>query len=539
VTATLELPDLAWLDDIPDGMERPVWYDWIRACPPRSATRRTWERPTLGHLVAEEAHNLGWELMPWQRFVADVSLEYEIVEASGHLGGEPEQVIRFFYRNEIVTVPRQSGKTSYGLSKKVMRMRVFPEFGDHPAWSGPQNVLYMAQTGKKTEEKFRLEQAPRIKRSTTITDYEKIRMANGSMGISWKNGSNYTIEAPTEEAGHSSTNHYCFIDEAWAYRDFRVDEGVVATTSTVFNAQLTIVSTQGNDRSVYLNAKCDAAETEVEAGSAEGTCYFNWAAPPGSQLDDPDVWARFHPAVGFTQTPETLHQIVKDMIQSGAEDEARRAFFNWRQRGASFTSKVPHEMWTACADPSSGTGTVGPITLAVDVTPDRRRSYVAWAGWLPDGDVYAELDHIELGEPLEVPERLLAILDNPDNDVICTAINPVGPAGSLVTLLERMGVNVRSFNAREFTQACSLVYDMVLAKKLHHGDQPELNAAATSAGERKVGQAWAWDTNSDMEDAPPISPLNCITVAVGALITPEEDEKPKKSAKAVIVDMPA
>lgn len=542
MTATLTLPDLAWLDDIPEGMEKPVWYDWIKTCPPTFATKRTWSRPTLGYLVSEIAGELGWKLMPWQQFVADVSLEYEIITVPGHLDGEPEDVIRFFYRTEVVTVPRQSGKTSYGLSKKVMRMVRFPDFGDHPAWAGPQNVLYMAQTGKKTEEKFRLEQAPRIKRSKTIRPlYDKVRLANGSMGIAWKNGSNYSIEAPTEEAGHSSTLSYYFIDEAWAYKDFRVDSGVDPTTITIHNAQATLVSTQGTDESVYFNSYCEAGETAVRDGDTTGICYFNWSAPAGSSLHDPEVWPKFHPAVGFTQTVETLMSVVAKTLAlpEGGEDEAKRAFFNWRQKGKTFQSKLPAAMWAATADPSAGERTVGKITVAVDVTPDRKRSYIGWAGWLPDGDVYAELDYVDLGDPLEVPDRLLKIVENPDNEILVTAVNPTGPAGSLVNIFERMGIEVRAFNGREFASACALVYDLVLAEKLHHGDQPELNAAATSAGERKIGEAWGWAA-STTADAAPIAPLNCITVAIGALVTPpEEDKSEKPSPVAGIVDMPA
>lgn len=546
MTDTLTLPDLSWLFDIPDGMEMPVWYDWIQTCPPVHATRRTWSRPTLGHLVTQEAEALGWALMPWQQFVADVSLEYELIEVPGHLTDEPEEVIRFFYRTEVVTVPRQSGKTSYGLSKKVMRMVEFPEFGDHPGWSGPQNVLYMAQTGKKTEEKFRLEQAPRIKRSAILEPlYDKIRLANGSMGIAWKNGSNYSIEAPTLEAGHSSTIHYYFIDEAWAYKDFRVDAGVVPTTITINNAQGTLVSTQGDDTSVYFNANCDAGAAAVEAGHTSGICYFNWAAPPGSRLDDPEVWPRFHPAVGFTQTVETLMSVVSTTANTEGENEAKRAFFNWRQKGASFDSKLPSEMWTACADlnvggaDALGRHTEGPISIAVGVDDDRQRSWIGWAGFLPDGEIYAELDYQILGEPLEVPDRLLEIIDNPANEIAYTSIRPNAGAGSLIKILERMGVTIRKFNGTELAQACTLVYDLVLAKKLRHPSQTDLNAAATSATSRKVGDSWVFEQSSDLNDAPSVMPLETITIAVGALITPPEIEEPDTPpiTEAAVVDL--
>ncbi len=64
--------------------------------------------------------------MPWQRYVADVS--HEVDPATGLL----------WYREVIVEIPRQSGKTTLGLTVRVHRAT--GPFG------GPQMLLYTAQT---------------------------------------------------------------------------------------------------------------------------------------------------------------------------------------------------------------------------------------------------------------------------------------------------------------------------------------------------------------------------------------------------------
>src|SRR5215475_9277242 len=66
---------------------------------PAVATSRTTSRATFGGAVAAMAAAYGRPLMPWQSYVADVGLE---VDADG----------RFVYKLIIVTVPRQSGKTT-------------------------------------------------------------------------------------------------------------------------------------------------------------------------------------------------------------------------------------------------------------------------------------------------------------------------------------------------------------------------------------------------------------------------------------------
>ena len=72
---------------------------------------------------------LGWPLLPWQRQVADVASEYRP-------GGG------WVYPTVIVTVPRQSGKTTLLGAVMCHRAMVIP---DHMGW-------YTAQTGIMARE---------------------------------------------------------------------------------------------------------------------------------------------------------------------------------------------------------------------------------------------------------------------------------------------------------------------------------------------------------------------------------------------------
>ena len=72
----------------------------LSLCLPRWATPRSADRETLGGEVGALARQLGQPLMPWQQLVADVGLELD-----------PESGLPA-YREIVVTVPRQSGKTT-------------------------------------------------------------------------------------------------------------------------------------------------------------------------------------------------------------------------------------------------------------------------------------------------------------------------------------------------------------------------------------------------------------------------------------------
>ena len=79
------------------------------SCPPRFGTPRSPERQTLGPAVGILAAMLGKPLMEWQQYVADVLLEID--PETGELA----------YNEWLLTVPRQSGKTTFLLAKNSHR----------------------------------------------------------------------------------------------------------------------------------------------------------------------------------------------------------------------------------------------------------------------------------------------------------------------------------------------------------------------------------------------------------------------------------
>src|SRR5262245_55344483 len=96
-----------------------------RICSPKFATRRRPERPTFGPRLAKIAAQLGQPFMPWQRLAADVGGEYDPAT------GVP------YYREVIITIPRQSGKTTLFLSWQIDRCLA-------PQWAQPQRSVFTA-----------------------------------------------------------------------------------------------------------------------------------------------------------------------------------------------------------------------------------------------------------------------------------------------------------------------------------------------------------------------------------------------------------
>src|SRR6266540_2888523 len=119
-------------------------------CAPRWATPRT-RRRTLAPQVVEVAGQLGLGLLPWQRLVLSTALE--------RAGRRPA------YRDVLVSVPRQSGKSSLALALIVWRLLSEPD----------QLVLYSAQNRVAARRKLLHTWWPRLARSELAGQFKLFR----------------------------------------------------------------------------------------------------------------------------------------------------------------------------------------------------------------------------------------------------------------------------------------------------------------------------------------------------------------------------
>lgn len=452
------------------------------ACPPRFGTERDLSCDTRGPEVARFAEQLGTPLMPWQQQVVDVALELDPVTG------------RLKYRRVILTVPRQSGKTTLLLSLFLHRALGF---------SGrPQVMSYAAQTGVDARKKFVDEHVPTLTHSI-FEPLFKPRMTNGHEAVLWKNGSRHHISAGTEKSGHGATLDLAVIDEAFAQPDGRLEQAFSPAMVTRPQAQLWFVSTAGTPSNDWFRQK-------VEAGrlGAPGLAFFEWSAPDKADPHDPAVWRSCMPALGLTVD----ESVIAAEAGSMPEDEFRRAYLNqWVEKGSE--TVIDPNLWASLIDGQSQP--VGAVTFAVDVTPDRQRATIAVAGRRTDGLAHIEVIENEPGTAW-VPDALSRLSRASRTGPI--VLDPGGPAGALIPAIESAGLQVQLVGGREMAQACGAFYDTVTNKQLRHlGDRRV--AAALGAARRRplIDGAWAWhrkDTSTDL------SPLVALTLALQGLAAP-------------------
>lgn len=428
---------------------------------------------------------LGRTLMPWQRQVVDVALEID-----------PETKLPA-YRTVVLTVPRQSGKSTLILS--AFLDRCLNEF-----WGGRQRCIYAAQTRNDARSKWQEDYVADMDASKRLLGKYKVDYSNGREALRFTNGSQIGITASTEKAAHGKTLDLPVIDEAFALVDDRLDQAFVPAMSTRKNAQQWVVSTAGTEDSLYLKAKVDKGRELVEKGTASGLAYFEWSAPADADPDDEDEWALCMPALGHTIDLN----IVRAARQALGLAEFQRAYLNqWVDRNAG-ERVITLEDWNKACDPASALARDGRAVIAVDVSRDRESAAVSVGALRSDGRIHVQVMHHEDGTSWVA--GAVAALREQLGTRTPVVLDGAGPATTLLPDLKVAGIEPTVTQARDMTQACGAFYDDVINDRVRHTDQPPLNAALSAARKRELLDTWAWGRKQSGAD---IAPLVSCTLA--------------------------
>ena len=443
--------------------------------------------------MAYIAAALGWPLMPWQEIVADVANE---VDADG----------LFCYSSVVITVPRQSGKTTLTGANVEHRALYRPR----------RRIWYTAQSREIARDWLLNEHAPGLE-SSPLKPYAKLRRAQGSEGISWPNGSMFRIFAPLPAALHSKQSDLVVVDECWAHeleRGRQLDQAIVPTQATRPGAQVWKLSTAGDDRSLWLWETVQRGRNAVTEGRRDGIAYFEWACPEDVDPCRPGSWEMFHPAYGLTIGAPQMKAALDELGAAGF----RRAYGNlWPEgMGAQAAPKIPPGAWAAAVVPAMRTAPASSSRVALGMDTSRDRSQgcisVAWrdlqglrcevvdarpgTGWMAErmAELAARRHPVAIGYPADTPGLDIA-------DELATA-----------------GLPMLAIRGRDWPAACSGWLAAITERRIRVGAHPALAAAAEVAPGRDVADGgWAWHRRGAVVS---IAPVIACTAATWALTHP-------------------
>jgi hypothetical protein len=252
---------------------------------------------TLGPLVADWAEKfLGYELLPWQRHVADQML------ATGPDG-------RFLHRRAVLGVARQNGKTW------LLKPMIGAALTTIAQLRGkPQNIVNTAHELSLAAMLFE-DLAPIL---VELFGAEA-KFGYGRQNLKMPDGSRWWVKSAQPNSPHGLSLDWVFVDEAWNVKQDTITHGFEKTMRARPDPILVAVSTAGTEASDWLKAQRDAAIRQIDDGVAGPVYFAEYSPPPGQDYREEKWFGWANPSLGETITYETL--------KAENEDDSDRAAF--------------------------------------------------------------------------------------------------------------------------------------------------------------------------------------------------------------------
>lgn len=434
-------------------------------------------------MAIELGESVGVYLDPWQQFCVRMILSEA---ANGNWAAFEAAVL----------VARQNGKGEILLVVELAGLFIF----------GERLILHSAHEFKTAAEAFL-----RIKAVIDGSDdlrrrVKQVWTSHGSEGIELLTGQRLRFVARSRSSGRGFTADRTILDEA--------QELPVAA----MGALLPTLSARPNPQVIYTftvpapendSEHIESVRARALEGGDPGLAYMGWSfdvtpdEAAAIDLDDRGVWAEANPAAGYRVTEEA---IARERRSLSDEVFGRERLSIWPTKAGAVL--FDEETWEALF--------VGrdhrpdPVAFSVTVSPDRKWSTIGLAGRRRDGSTLLQV--VQSGKGTAWVVDRIAELQR-EHDPVAVVVDPSGPEGSLIPLLDQAGVRVMNAGPQAYGQACGMLADGIDAATVRHSGQPVLTIAVTSARKRRQGDVWVM-TDDGLTD---VTPAKAVALAMWAL----------------------
>lgn len=519
-----------------------------------SEVPRLWTRP-LRELTPETSHGfsvikfaaavLGIDLYPWQKWLLIHALE---LNEDG----------TYRLRKIFVLVGRQNGKTT--LLMVLALWWLFMDSDSFPEHLPAHEFLILgtAQNLDIAEEAWdaalkRCDPFPDEDDAEFVVDWlaaetRKPVKTNGKKSLRLKNNAKYEPRAASRMGGRGKSAARVIMDEMREQQTWDVWGAVSKTKNAIFNSQLWGISSAGDAKSVVLGTlrlgqikAIKAWEQYVETGvqSIEeyansydlATALFEWSAPEDADLLDIDGILQANPSVGHR--PMFFESIMSDLL--GDEPEAvKRTEILCQWVTALVETAIDPEDWQAIADgvEFDHTGKLvaagsmiadgSRVTLGIDTSGNRAKTYLAVGGYRDDGLLHGEVIAQRAGM-LWLKPVVKKLVEN--LGITQVAVQSRGcPAAEFVSVLKEIeGLQVVEIAGTALGASCGQLRDHIRDGRMRHRSQPVLDLAVSGAVTKKLGEVLVWDRAGSVVD---VAPLVAVGNALYALENVIEEEQP-------------
>jgi len=400
---------------------------------------------SYGDAFAEFCKSCNYNLMPWQKFVAD---DFLTVDADGN----------FIRKTVAILVARQNGK-SWLAAFRIL-------FGLFEL--GEKSVVAMSSNRSMALTTFRqvisiIEANEHLRVQVKLNRGMVGRFANGQESIELKNGATYKVVAATRDGARGLTADLLFIDELREISEEAMKAAKPVTRARP-NSQSLFTSNAGDAYSLVLN---DLRERALSY-PAKSLGWYEYSAPQHSKVDDRKAWAMANPALGITITEDVLAEAVST---DSVETIKTEMLCTWV---SSLTSPWPNMAFEDCGDKTLQMGP-GPLTFfAFDKAQNTRTASLVAGQLLPDGRIGVGILQQWRSEVAVDDLRIAA-----DIKGWADKYNPAGimfdhyATQSIAQRLAVSGCKMEDVSGQQFYQACGDLLDAIVAKRITHSGQPE------------------------------------------------------------------
>ena len=490
---------------------------------------------TLGYEVIDFAAALGFDLLPWEKWLLVHALE---------IIGDFDSGWSLRFRIVLVLVARQNGKT---LVTTVLTLYFL-------------YILCVALIIGTAQELDQAEEAwDACVDAITADDELKAELVSAKYGNSGRRlkltgGRRYITKASNRKAGRGKRAQLVIIDELREQTNWESWNAISSTT--LAQAQVGLLwctSNAGDPYSLVLRHErflahdalgdpdgwCrdvgdslpPAVDDEGNEVEAEPPAIFEWSAAPGRSVWDRDGWCEANPSLGYGFLTERA--LAADI--RGKEERAARTENLCQFVESLAEPPFPIGAWDAGTDPDSEIAKGAPLAFAVDISEDRANSAIAVCGRRPDLQWHVELVAYQSG--VAWLEEWLRDVADPAKPVSVAIQAKGAPASSMVSVIDAIdGISVFEVAGADIAGWTGRFYDAVNALNpdektrgdavpVRHRPQPALDMAANVAKTRLMGDsAWTFDRKRSPVD---ISPLFACAYAFG--LATRVPDKPKKT----------
>jgi hypothetical protein len=441
-----------------------------------STEPRLWTKPlrrlnaktSYGYAVIDFARDvLKFPLDPWQ--------EWLVIHAGELLkDGRPR------FRQVLTLVARQNGKTAL-----LVVLSLFWLFEQH-------RKLVLGTSTKLDYAKESWLKAVELAEDTKelARNIEVVRLAMGGESLETTFGGRYKIAAANRRGGRSLTIDNLVMDELREHDSWDAYNAAVPATNAVPDAQIWMISNQGDDRSVVLNALRDQA---LEAQD-DRLGLFEWSSPDGMEATDTKALSMANPNLGHRIS---LDALIGDAVRAQAAGGEQLAAFLTEvhcRRVALLNPAIDLEAWAECREDGNLDDLRSNLAFCLDVSIDELHATLYAAA--VDGP-RVRLDVVQAWEGQTAVRLMSAELP----ELVARAKPrilgwfPHGPAASAAAALAKRegwpppGVKLEPIR-NDVTAVCMGFAEQVRSLVVAHGGDPLLDAHVRAAEKLYQGDGW-------------------------------------------------